>query len=370
VVDHGEAALDRVAAQTPDLVLVGVEAGALDGFEVCRRIAGEPRTAHVPVLIVSPVSGQGLERKALEAGGELLTPPESRHLLALRLRAALGRKRLTDAQEARFQHEQQHQLAREALVRVSLLDLDVMVTAAHRATLLLADNTLAGLAPEDARCVRVALGELGSAVDTLRALEAVRALDAGEWHFEPAPCDLTLVVAQAAEAAAASAGHDQPVSGTVEPGLELVADAALLEYALAAMVQQTLGRAEPGSAVEIVVHRREPSGVVCEVRQTAGGLDEAQARPAIAQALQLTLARMVAEAHGGHLRQGEAGLVLELPPEPTARQWPPSGVFSRGGPAAGAPAPSAATAAAEWLGSRTVLPAPPRPPRLLPPAPD
>jgi twitching motility two-component system response regulator PilG len=37
----------------PDLILLDIAMPKLDGYEVCRRIKGDPRTAHVPVVMLS-----------------------------------------------------------------------------------------------------------------------------------------------------------------------------------------------------------------------------------------------------------------------------------------------------------------------------
>lgn len=366
LVDTGDAALDALAGTLPDLVLADTgPLGGVDGFEVCRRLAAVPQTAPLPVLLVAGEADEALLARALEAGArELLTPRENRHLLTLRLRAALAAKRVCDARDRQLDDLRSHAAGREALLRVSLMDLDVMLTAARRATALLAESDAAALSTDGARCLRVATGELAAAVDTIHSLEAVRALAAGEWHFEPDACEPAAVLA------AATAGAPR-AQCTVEPGLALLADAELLAYALAAMVQHALSRAGADAPIELHARRREPSGVCFELR-VGGGLREPREAP-IAGALQLTLAQMVAQAHGGMLRYEPAApacLALDLPPEPTARTWPPTGVFSRGARAEAGSGPSAAGPAADWLASRTVLPAPPRPPRLLPPARD
>jgi CheY-like chemotaxis protein len=369
VANDAEALLDRVAHHPPDLVLVGAVMPGLSGLEICARLTGEPHTAHLPVFLVAAHADETLHRQALEAGAlGLLTPPESRRLLAAELRSALRVKHVFDSWRRHADDLRQMAAARDALVRVSLADLEVMLGAARRAADMLAAAAARDPWPaEDRRVLRAAEEELAAADETLRALAAVRALDAGEWRFEPGPVDVAAVL----EAAAALfAGRDVALTVSVEPDLELRADAALLEHALAALVQHTLSRAESLDEVHLHAQRRESAGVRFEV-QVRGELIHPYEPKPITQALQLSLARMVAEAHGGSLAFGHSRgvcLVMDLPPEPTAGSWPPSAVFSRAARAGDGPRPSAATAAADWLTSRTILPAPPRPPRLLPPA--
>jgi PAS domain S-box-containing protein len=80
----GADALAR-ASETPDLIILDVNLPDVDGFEVCRRIKADPRTASIPVLQMS-AAYRGSEHRAqgLEGGADayLAQPVEPRELLA------------------------------------------------------------------------------------------------------------------------------------------------------------------------------------------------------------------------------------------------------------------------------------------------
>ncbi|HYW05578.1 MAG TPA: ATP-binding protein [Longimicrobium sp.] len=80
----GTDALAR-ASETPDLIILDVNLPDVDGFEVCRRIKADPRTASIPVLQMS-AAYRGSEHRAqgLEGGADayLAQPVEPRELLA------------------------------------------------------------------------------------------------------------------------------------------------------------------------------------------------------------------------------------------------------------------------------------------------
>jgi two-component system, cell cycle response regulator DivK len=65
---HGQEALDRIAEQTPDLVLLDIQMPMLDGFSVIRRIRQDPRLAPVRVLALTAFAMKGDRQKALAAG--------------------------------------------------------------------------------------------------------------------------------------------------------------------------------------------------------------------------------------------------------------------------------------------------------------
>lgn len=52
-VTDGPAALDALAEEAPDLVLLDIMLPGMDGFEVCRRIKESDETGHIPVIIMT-----------------------------------------------------------------------------------------------------------------------------------------------------------------------------------------------------------------------------------------------------------------------------------------------------------------------------
>jgi CheY-like chemotaxis protein len=51
--ENGEVALARVAAEAPGIVLLDLKMPVMDGWGVIERMRQDPRTAHVPILILS-----------------------------------------------------------------------------------------------------------------------------------------------------------------------------------------------------------------------------------------------------------------------------------------------------------------------------
>ena len=53
---NGQQALDAVAAQKPDLILLDLMMPGIDGFEVIRRLREDPATADVQIVILSALN--------------------------------------------------------------------------------------------------------------------------------------------------------------------------------------------------------------------------------------------------------------------------------------------------------------------------
>ncbi|MDY0975535.1 diguanylate cyclase [Massilia sp. CFBP9012] len=61
---NGAQTLERAARHLPDLILLDVMMPDMDGYEVLRRLRGDPQTAHISVIFIS-----GLDRPEDEANG-------------------------------------------------------------------------------------------------------------------------------------------------------------------------------------------------------------------------------------------------------------------------------------------------------------
>ena len=80
-VENGEQALDRLRVDHPDIVLLELKLGCLDGFEVCRRIRLE---SEVPVIIVSSSHEEHDVLRALKLGADdyVIKPFSFKQLIA------------------------------------------------------------------------------------------------------------------------------------------------------------------------------------------------------------------------------------------------------------------------------------------------
>ena len=99
VADNGEDALERVAAQVPDVVVMDLAMPVLDGWETTRRF--KEMHPSVPVIVLSGHTGGEGGRRAREAGGDvLLTKPFGPEALELAVRIALKRRAEADSPKA------------------------------------------------------------------------------------------------------------------------------------------------------------------------------------------------------------------------------------------------------------------------------
>ena len=96
----GMEALDIISSQIPDLVLLDVMMPKISGFEVCRRIKNDPKTAHIPVIMVTALNELADIEKAINSGtDDFLSKPVNKWELITRVKTMLKLKHLTDRLE-------------------------------------------------------------------------------------------------------------------------------------------------------------------------------------------------------------------------------------------------------------------------------
>ncbi len=112
----GASALERLAAEDFDLVLLDIMMPGIDGREVLRRIKTDERLRHLPVIMISALDQIESVVACIEQGAEDYLPkPFNPVLLRARIGSSLDRKRLRDAEQAAFAalRESQEKLAGE-----------------------------------------------------------------------------------------------------------------------------------------------------------------------------------------------------------------------------------------------------------------
>ncbi|MBT3375037.1 MAG: response regulator, partial [Lentisphaerae bacterium] len=94
---NGAEALDMVKDALPDVILLDVMMPEMDGYEVCRRLKGDPETAPVPIIMVTALAGRSDRLEGIDAGAnDFLTKPVGAQDVILRVRNSIYTKRLYD----------------------------------------------------------------------------------------------------------------------------------------------------------------------------------------------------------------------------------------------------------------------------------
>lgn len=95
---NGEEGLRIAVASVPDIIICDVMMPVMDGMECCRRLKEEPRTSHIPVMMLTAYSMDEQKIKGYECGADsYIAKPFSSELLMARLHNLIdNRRRLKD----------------------------------------------------------------------------------------------------------------------------------------------------------------------------------------------------------------------------------------------------------------------------------
>ena len=105
---NGVEALQKVAEEKPDLILLDVMMPEMDGFETCRRLKANPVTAHIPVVMITALTDVADRVQGLAAGADdFLSKPINNLALMSRIRSLLRMKILMDEWKLREATAQQ-----------------------------------------------------------------------------------------------------------------------------------------------------------------------------------------------------------------------------------------------------------------------
>jgi two-component system alkaline phosphatase synthesis response regulator PhoP len=100
-VTSGEAALEAARTKSPGLILLDLMLPGVDGFDVCRILKSDPKTKHIPIVMLTAKGEEADIVAGLELGADdYVTKPFSPKVLVARIRALLRRAPKAEADEA------------------------------------------------------------------------------------------------------------------------------------------------------------------------------------------------------------------------------------------------------------------------------
>jgi signal transduction histidine kinase/serine phosphatase RsbU (regulator of sigma subunit) len=129
-VADGEAALEAARTEVPDLVLTDVMMPKLDGFGLVKELRDDPRTAKVPIIVLSARAGSEAAVEGLDAGADdyLIKPFSATELLA-RIRSSLQLER--SRREASRREQQIASELQQSLVPLRHFESDSLEISAY-----------------------------------------------------------------------------------------------------------------------------------------------------------------------------------------------------------------------------------------------
>jgi two-component system, OmpR family, alkaline phosphatase synthesis response regulator PhoP len=143
--ESGEQALSQARAKSPDLIVLDLMLPGIDGLEVCRRLKADPKTACIPVVMLTAKGEDSDVITGLEVGADdYVTKPFSGKVLVARVRRLLRRTtQSADEQETIKVHDltidpSRHEVwAGDRKVELTRTEFNILRTLARRPGLVL-----------------------------------------------------------------------------------------------------------------------------------------------------------------------------------------------------------------------------------------
>jgi len=120
----GPSALLAVEREIPDAVVLDVMIPGMDGFTVCEHLHNNPRTAMIPVLLLTALNEREDRLRGMRAGAnDFLPKPADLPYVLLRVRNAVHVKQLHDELTAKFREICRQEQLKENLLHMIVHDL-------------------------------------------------------------------------------------------------------------------------------------------------------------------------------------------------------------------------------------------------------
>jgi two-component system, sensor histidine kinase and response regulator len=297
----GEAALEAIETERPDLVLLDIMMPGLDGYEICRRVRADERHSLTKIILVSGRNHLAERLEGYDVGADdYIAKPFSIDELEAKVRIFLRLKRAEEVDKIKsnlltlFSHETKTPMA-------AILGL---------AEILASDS---GLSEEQHTCAEHILQSGRDLNEFIRKAALLVELQTGlslEARSEPVEARIDRALRRLQKSA-----EDKRITTRVEvePDLELTADWTYLQDALDALLHNAIKFSPDAGEVEV---RAASADGACRITVRDHGegipparLDEIFDVFAIedvehhhsGQGLSLAIARRVTELHGGTL---------------------------------------------------------------------
>ena len=101
---NGFEAIEQAKEHSPDIILLDVMMPEMDGFEACQKLKADPKTSHIPVVMVTALSEPSDRIRGLECGADdFITKPIKEIQLMARVKSLVRIKMLIDELRLRGQ---------------------------------------------------------------------------------------------------------------------------------------------------------------------------------------------------------------------------------------------------------------------------
>jgi signal transduction histidine kinase len=323
--ENGRQALERLRAETFDLVLLDIMMPEMDGYEVLQRLQADEALRHIPVIMISALSELDSVVRCIEMGAEDYLPkPFNPTLLKARIGACLEKKRARDREthlfeqlEVNYQRLQELEKSRDDLTHMIIHDLRTPLNSVMMGMQAL--EVVGDLNEAQREMLGITMKGGRNLVEIINDLLDISKMEGGALQLERREIEpAALIEAALEQVAALASAKNLTLTAGLEPGLPpVMADEAKLLRILVNLLSNALKFTPSGGTVTITVRTDNagpsllfsvtdtgegiPSEAFGRIFEKFGQVESRQGGRAMSTGLGLTFCKLAVEAHGGHI---------------------------------------------------------------------
>ncbi len=313
--ENGEQTLEKVMEEPPDVILLDVMMPGIDGFEICRRLKMDPKTAPIPILMVTALSDRSDRIKGIQSGAnDFLSKPIDHHEVVLRVHNAVYSKHLFDQLKEDYKRLQELETLRDNLTHMIIHDLKQPITAISGYLQLLKMRADSGsekkndVIEQASRAVNILIGMVESLLDVTR-------LESGKMPLSLSQCDLKSLVEGALETLGpVKDKHDIYIESSVDTVFAFC-DKDLIKRVIENLVGNAVKYTPEGGKVIVTIETNDSQSRIAisdtgvgipeeyhdKIFEKFGQVKSRQKGKKYSTGLGLTFCKLAVEAHGGEI---------------------------------------------------------------------
>lgn len=274
---NGLEALRTAEAELPDAIVLDVKMPGMDGFAVCEKLKSNPRTAMIPILLLTSLHEREDRLRGMRAGAnDFLFKPVDLPDLLLRVRNAVRLRHLHSEVETKLREITRQEQLKESLLHMIVHDLRTPLSALEGYLQLLRMNADTKDKERLAHYLQQGLQASHKLAKQIDLLLDIHRLEEGHMPVEVVAHDLAQVVDNAVSPLRPLFGERQLQLNSPPNPLTALGDPGLLSRVVSNLVGNAIAFTSPEDG-EISVHvLPRPGRVRVEVVDNGPGIDPAK----------------------------------------------------------------------------------------------
>jgi two-component system, sensor histidine kinase and response regulator len=311
---NGGDALDLVAEQRPNLILLDVVMPEMNGYEVCDRLKADEALKDIPVIFISALNETLDKVRAFSVGGvDYITKPFEFEEVEARVRTHLEMQRQKKALRENYEKLCNLETLRDNLVHMIVHDLRSPLTGVRNVLQILQRDLDKKLTLEQKELLQSVLDSNTLLIERVASLLDISRLEAGQMPLKPESCDLHEVVNTAIQSLGGLASEHQLIYERVDTPILAFCDRDVTSRIIANLVANAIKFTPLEGTIRVALHKRDGQiqvmvsdtgyGIPVECREKIfekfGQVETRGVNTKYSSGLGLTFCKLAVEAQGG-----------------------------------------------------------------------